>query len=822
MNKSIIIASIFYLIGIIIGLYFKKYMLFFYILFFVFIFIIRRKNRIIKILISKKYLIMITIFILLGNIYTLVKEKEYSRFYELVNSNDEVILFGKVISNRVEKEYNNSYIIKIKSIEINNKKYNFIFDKICMVNIKKDKENENSIQYLDNIYLKGTYLKPTNLRNYKGFDYREYLKSKNSIGTIKSEKFEVIKNKYKKISILYYINEIKLHCINNINKNMSVNSANIIFAFIFGEKENMEKNELSYFENAEVSHMLAVSGTHVTYLIVLTDIIFKNIKINIKTKRKILIVILIIFIFITNSSISVLRACIMGIMTICASLLHRKNNIYNNLAFSNIFILIINPYNILNLGFIFSYLGTIGILIFSDDVKKLVEKMKLKYKIFKFIIETVLVTLSANSMIIPIIIYKYKKLNLIFILSNLILSPFLGIIMIMGLIVVVISIIINPIQISILKILEVVIGIFLFLVKIISKIQFFNYRILHINIFDLFIYYCALCILKMWIIIRKKQDKEGFNNYDLNIIEKKYIEKIKLIKKWMIIIIVFIFMFKETVILINNIDQDLNIYFIDVGQGDSTLIQSKGKNVLIDAGGNMKSDYDIGEKVLYPYLNARNIRCLDYVIISHFDADHCNGLNYIIEKIKIKNLIISEQASISEEYKKIIKKCINKKVNIIKVKSNDFIKITSKLVFEILHPQDKFMDDGKGGLNVNSIVAKLRYKNKKEEFTMLFTGDIEVEAEKYLVDNYKEKIKSDFIKIAHHGSKTSSTEEFLDAVNGKVALIGVGDNNKFGHPNASVLDRLNKKYKIYRTDKNGEIIIKVKNYTGKINIKTKY
>lgn len=822
MNKSIIIASIFYLIGIIIGLYFKKYMLFFYILFFIFIFIIRRKNRIIKILISKKYLIMITIFILLGNIYTLVKEKEYSRFYELVNSNDEVILFGKVISNRVEKEYNNSYIIKIKSIEINNKKYNFIFDKICMVNIKKDKENENSIQYLDNIYLKGTYLKPTNLRNYKGFDYREYLKSKNSIGTIKSEKFEVIKNKYKKISILYYINEIKLQCINNINKNMSVNSANIIFAFIFGEKENMEKNELSYFENAEVSHMLAVSGTHVTYLIVLTDIIFKNIKINIKTKRKILIVILIIFIFITNSSISVLRACIMGIMTICASLVHRKNNIYNNLAFSNIFILIINPYNILNLGFIFSYLGTIGILIFSDDVKKLVEKMKLKYKIFKFIIETVLVTLSANSMILPIIIYKYKKLNLIFILSNLILSPFLGIIMIMGLIVVVISIIINPIQISILKILEVVISIFLFLVKIISKIQFFNYRILHINIFDLFIYYCALCILKMWIIIRKKQDKEGFNNYDLNIIEKKYIEKIKLIKKWMIIIIIFIFMFKETVILINNIDQDLNIYFIDVGQGDSTLIQSKGKNVLIDAGGNMKSDYDIGEKVLYPYLNARNIRCLDYVIISHFDADHCNGLNYIIEKIKIKNLIISEQASISEEYKKIIKKCINKKVNIIKVKSNDFIKITSKLVFEILHPQDKFMEDGKGGLNVNSIVAKLRYKNKKEEFTMLFTGDIEVEAEKYLVDNYKEKIKSDFIKIAHHGSKTSSTEEFLDAVNGKVALIGVGDNNKFGHPNVSVLDRLNKKYQIYRTDKNGEIIIKVKNYTGTINIKTKY
>lgn len=208
-------------------------------------------------------------------------------------------------------------------------------------------------------------------------------------------------------------------------------------------------------------------------------------------------------------------------------------------------------------------------------------------------------------------------------------------------------------------------------------------------------------------------------------------------------------------------------------------------------------------------------------MISHFDADHCNGINYLIGKIKIKNIIICKQSIISEEYNKIIKKCREKKIKIIEVKAGDVIKTTSNLTIKILHPQNKFMDDGKGGLNVNSIVAKFCYKNKEKEISMLFTGDIEIEAEEFLVKNLKKELKSDILKIAHHGSKTSSTKEFLDTVSGKIALIGVGENNTFGHPNKSVLERLGQKYKIYRTDLNGEIIITV-NQKGKIKIKTMY
>lgn len=139
------------------------------------------------------------------------------------------------------------------------------------------------------------------------------------------------------------------------------------------------------------------------------------------------------------------------------------------------------------------------------------------------------------------------------------------------------------------------------------------------------------------------------------------------------------------------------------------------------------------------------------------------------------------------------------------------------------------------GLNANAIVARLNYKLNtdnnakktfnvsnitKQYFTMLFTGDIEEDAEKELVKIYGDKLKSDILKVAHHGSKTSSIQEFLEAVKPQIALIGVGQNNTFGHPNSGVIERLEKiNTKIYRTDINGEISIKV-NKNGEIKINT--
>lgn len=198
---------------------------------------------------------------------------------------------------------------------------------------------------------------------------------------------------------------------------------------------------------------------------------------------------------------------------------------------------------------------------------------------------------------------------------------------------------------------------------------------------------------------------------------------------------------------------------------------------------------------------------------SMVETDHVGGLLTVLESLKVKNAIISRQIEESGNYKKFLKIVKDKKINVMVVKKDDEICIEKNLKIDVLWPKREQITDNV--LNNNSIVAKVIYNN----FSILFTGDIEKVAEENIIREYKDTnlLTSNIIKIAHHGSKTSSTEGFLNFVNPKIALIGVGRDNKFGHPNEETIQRLkNMKVKIYRTDEMGEITIKI-NKKGMVN-----
>lgn len=242
--------------------------------------------------------------------------------------------------------------------------------------------------------------------------------------------------------------------------------------------------------------------------------------------------------------------------------------------------------------------------------------------------------------------------------------------------------------------------------------------------------------------------------------------------------------------------------------GDCTVITTPTqKNIVIDTGEQ--------ENIIVKYLLDRKIKTIDYLMISHFDSDHSKNAVDIIENLKVKNIIISKQAEYSQEFENIMKAVKHKNVNIIIVKAGDIIKIDREISIRILWPGDKAIQENP--LNNNSIVAKLEYKN----FSMLFTGDIEKIAEEQILEkNNKQTLESGVLKVSHHGSNTSSTKEFIKTVNSKISLIGVGNNNKFGHPNSKTLITLeNYGSKAYRTDLVGEITIIV-NKKGKIKMTT--
>ena len=188
----------------------------------------------------------------------------------------------------------------------------------------------------------------------------------------------------------------------------------------------------------------------------------------------------------------------------------------------------------------------------------------------------------------------------------------------------------------------------------------------------------------------------------------------------------------------------------------------------------------------------------------------------MLQELKVGKVYISRQTEKSENYEKFLEIVHNKKIKFYEVSAGNKIHVEKDLYFDVLWPANKQITTNV--LNNNAVVCNLHYK----DFSMLFTGDIEEVAENEIVKSYfqdKNLLKASVLKVGHHGSKTSSTSEFLNVVRPQIALIGVGKNNKFGHPNDGVLQRLGDlKCKIFRTDLNGEISIEV-DKNGKYKIK---
>lgn len=187
-----------------------------------------------------------------------------------------------------------------------------------------------------------------------------------------------------------------------------------------------------------------------------------------------------------------------------------------------------------------------------------------------------------------------------------------------------------------------------------------------------------------------------------------------------------------------------------------------------------------------------------------------------MQEIKVNNIIIGKQYKSSENYEKFIKIVKEKKINVKIVEGGEKVSIEDNLYFDIIWPfSENMISDN--SINNNSLVCKLNYKN----YSMLFTGDIEAIAEKDILKKYSKNLnilKSDILKVAHHGSKTSSITEFIEKIKPKYAIIGVGEDNKFGHPSDSTIQNLEKaNIRIYRTDKMGEIEMKTNGKEIKIN-----
>lgn len=697
-------------------------------------------------------IILFAIFAVVGNIQVMYLNKKYHKVYKNTKNIENVK--AVILKGPIENEYTYKYIVKAKTGQLKSKKF------IIYIN----KNNNKLFKYGDLIKIQGEYSSPQTARNYKGFDYSQYLKTLKIYGIIKIEEANLLKENDLNF-VLISINNLKQKMIDHANKNMPQKTANLLLGLLIGQKDNIQEDIIKSFRTANLSHILAVSGAHTSYIILgLTYIITKS-----KAPRRIgyiiTIIILLVFIIITGASYSVIRACIMSIITISAKLFYKKENFFISICVSLFIILIQNPFAINDIGLKLSFLGTIGIIVFNKNITEFFIRIKIKENIAKVLS----LTFSAQLMIMPITILNFNTFSLTFFISNILASPLLGIIIILGFIAIFVSFVLNPISKILFFVLNLFLELLIFISEIVTKIPGSSILVKTPNLVFVITYYILILFINYFFIIKKNPIRR-FQKKIVKICTIKNIKRIIKIIARIFLIISFLTM------LVRVINPTLKIYFIDVGQGDCTLIITpKGKKILID-GGEGKNE------ILLPYLLDRGINKIDYIIISHFDNDHCNGLIEVMEKIKVGKVIVSKQPGESEEYRNILEIIKRKNIEAYVVKAQDRITIEKDLYINILNPAGKLEFND---LNNNAMVAKIIYKN----FSMLFTGDIE-KAEENIAQKYKNNLKSTILKVAHHGSKTSTNEEFLKYVEPQIALIGVGENNKFGHPNQQTIEKL--------------------------------
>ncbi len=242
-------------------------------------------------------------------------------------------------------------------------------------------------------------------------------------------------------------------------------------------------------------------------------------------------------------------------------------------------------------------------------------------------------------------------------------------------------------------------------------------------------------------------------------------------------------------------NHNLQFHFIDVGQGDSSLIITpKGKTILIDAG-----DEAHAKKVL-SYVREQGIEKLDLVIATHPDADHIGGMDKVIKNFDIDVFAMPDVSAKTNQYKQIQRELKAKKMKATRLYQGDEVQIDDDIDFEILSPvKGKKYDD----TNEYSIVAKIVYKDT----SFILMGDATMENEVDIINNVPD-IDIDVLKLGHHGSSTSSSDYFITKTSPKIAIISCGKNNKYGHPHQEVM-RVLKKHGVtpYRTDEMGDIVI---------------
>lgn len=645
--------------------------------------------------------------------------------------------------------------VELKNKNLSNSDYISYNAVVHAIDGKKLGNLENTIVYIDKnteiaentlVEIKGNIAATDFSKNKLFFNYKNYLRGKKIHAVIFTEnKVDILKEDCS------LINEIALnfkeYARSTFYGNLSRKNADIILSIILSDSDYLEDDLYNGIKEMGLAHIFAVSGTHIVLMYGFMLYVFMSAGINRRMSWILSWILIWFYGFLIGFPVSVMRSLVMFTLLFGSEVLYRKYSSLNAIGLAALILTVYNPYWLFDAGFLLSFTAALSFILFSRFISKHIPENK-KY------LKNIWMYIFLQVLTLPVISYFFNYIPLMGIVYNLLLIPVFTVILAWGFLLLILNGMMSFLLVIPFHIFDYILTSLRYLVYFSGNFAFNGIVVRSMSFAEIMFFYTAvfLCMYLM-------------NNRNF------YIKKF--------VFTALISFYAVTFVAYPILDKNLYFSVADAGQGLFTTVKYRDYFLIIDCGST--SSRSFGEFTAVPYLVKHGTGNVDCVFISHWDQDHCSGLSDIMNSIEVKNIFSSSE---NEEF-----------LNAMIVEKGGAIEVDDNLKIHVLWPEKNYYEK-KG--NNSSLVLMLDYMN----MNILLPGDIEGDVEELILEDIK---NTSIVVVPHHGSSTSSTEEFVERLGAEIAVFSYGKNN-YGIPDADVVKRYESSgSKVLSTFEHGEI-----------------
>ena len=579
---------------------------------------------------------------------------------------------------------------------------------------------------------------------------------------------------------------------------MPKQDAAAIFAMLFGGYQGIRPELLEAFTLTGIVHILSVSGSHITLMAGTANIVGRFLHMSSRATAVLATGVILFYSLLAGAIPPVIRSALMGILTLLALTAGRERDAQHILGLVALGLLLYSPLWLFDISFQLSFGATAGLLYLAPPLRE-----RLRKKLPIFVADSLAVTIGAQLSVLPIIAWYFNVLSLSSLLANLVIAPIVEWIIVAGLLAGLLASLLPLAGKVVFLLASVVLGLVYELSRWVAALPGSQIYMPTFSWWGGMLYYMGLG----WLIIGDEYRKRL-----IPCVGSKYLlamgKKLRSSKCWQAVSLLGMLAVVFCCWQMGWNNKEMQVHFIDVGQGDSALvITPHGRAFMVDTGGVREGSYDIGSRVDVPYLLHYGVEKLDYIFLTHAHDDHAGGVKGILTKIPVGAIGIGHEGA--GDYLQTFGTGEIGKIKklLVPLQEGSSIELDGVRIDMLYSPESKKVQESQLQATGNEFSNLIRVSYGEASF--LFTGDLIAEQEQQVLANGT-NVASTVLKVGHHGSRTSSSQEFLTAVNPGWAVISCGYNNSFGHPHKEILNRLTSctKAKILRTDQQGAIVFR--------------